>query len=72
MREENQSTWRKPLGVRLRLTETQPAYIPMAMARVEPGLQMWEVQLITAKPSRIVCYQLAHVVFNRTNTSLNH
>ena len=48
-REENQSTMRNTLGVRLRLTETQPTY--NLQARVEPGLQRWEARLITTKPS---------------------
>ena len=47
-REENRSTRRKTLGVRLRSTETQPTYD--LEARVEPGSQRWEVRLITTKP----------------------
>ena len=48
-REENRSTRRKILGVRLRSTETQPTYDPEA--RVDAGSQRWEVWLITTKPS---------------------
>ena len=40
MREENRSTRRKTLGVRLRSTEAQPTYD--IEARVEPGSQRWE------------------------------
>ena len=50
MREENGSTRRKTLRVRLRSTETQPTND--LQAKVEPGLQRWEAQLITTiKPS---------------------
>ena len=48
MREENRSTRKKTLGVRLRSTETQPTYD--LEARVEPGSQRWEAQMITTKP----------------------
>ena len=48
MKEENQSTQRKTLGVRLRSTETQPTYD--LEARGEPGSQRWEARLITTKP----------------------
>ena len=47
MREENRSTRRKTLGVRLRSTETQPTY--NLEARVGPGSQRWEARLITTK-----------------------
>ena len=40
MREENRSTRRKTLRVRLRSTETQPTYD--IEARVEPGSQRWD------------------------------
>ena len=45
MREENRSTRRKTLAVRLRSTETQPTYD--LEARDEPGSQGWETRLIT-------------------------
>ena len=41
MKEENQSTQRKTLGVRLRSTETQPTYD--LEARIEPGSQRWAI-----------------------------
>ena len=48
MREENLSTRRKTLGVRLRSTETQPTYD--LEARVEPEWQRWETRSTTTKP----------------------
>ena len=57
MREENRSTRRKTLEVRLRSTETQPPYD--LEARDEPGSQRWEARFETTKPSCLPFWRLS-------------